>query len=250
MSQMLRPVRYHSCLNRLHFINTRGQPYHIVHKLTMNFLFSCAHKQRQETVPLLESSPDGPLLPSESEQHGDLSPGESPVTSTHCKQAPSSTRILNLQFGPVPEAPQHMSPQEVEELADLDRKIREALQELSSRDVDFNQAVKVSKKTIRKAKKLDDAYKKEVMKAPVPPPKGTWFQQERRLYHQKMEEHGEKLRSLLRLRGEVIKVDLPQAQRRVQDSRKAVDEAKAKYDKLLSERKEMIVESQVAVRDG
>ncbi|KAB5583167.1 hypothetical protein GE09DRAFT_1050051 [Coniochaeta sp. 2T2.1] len=214
----------------------------------MNFLSSRVRRQRQEKVPLLGLGPDGTLMHSEAEEYGDLSSGDSsPVASTHGEQEPSSPRALKLQFGALPDPPQDLSHREAEQLTKLDRKIHEALRDLSSREAEFLQAVKISKDAIKEVKKLDNAYNKEMMKAPVPPPMGTWFQQERKLYSEKKAEHTEKLKSILRLRGEAIENDLIKAQKQVRDMKQAVDGAKAKYDRLRAERQRITREGQIGV---
>jgi hypothetical protein len=196
----------------------------------MNYPSGKDRHDGQEKAPLLASGADEDYLPSDAEEYcGIFSGGSSPATSTHAEQEPSSPRVLNLEFGPLTPDPRLQT--------DIDLKILKAFEDLMNKREVLRGSKSMYDKVIDRINRLAHQYNAEQKKAPIYPPKGTWFHAERKLFPQKKAEHDEKLRSILRLRQAMIDDDEAKAGQHLEKARDAVNEAQTKLDTLRREKK-------------
>lgn len=193
----------------------------------MSFQSTQSLRDHQEKEPLLAPSPNASYLSSEAEEYPyESSGGSSPTASIHDEQKPSAPRVMNLEFGPL-EQPRNLQ-QHV--LADYDRKLREAFEELVIERGVYHDAKQIYNNTIDEINSLVRQYNDERKKAPIYPPNGTWFQAERRLFSQKKAEHMEKLVLILRLKQAMIDDEEPKAREQLSKAEDDVAHAQAKLD--------------------
>jgi hypothetical protein len=119
---------------------------------------------------------------------------------------------------------------------ELDCKIRAAEKKLKKKQDDYKEQLTLSNKTIDEIDSLARQYNDERRKAPVYPPKGTWFHQERKVFPRKKAEHEEKLRFILQLRQAVIDNDLSKAEGLLSKATEAMTCAQTKLDRLRREK--------------
>ncbi|OIW24935.1 hypothetical protein CONLIGDRAFT_690592 [Coniochaeta ligniaria NRRL 30616] len=201
----------------------------LTYTITMSFLSTEARRGRQEKAPLLGSGSDGDDMPSEAQEHSDVSSEKSSLaTSTHGEQEPSIPRTLNLEFGsvasPLPPTPGLQ--------ADNGPKILEAFEDLMSKRSVYRDTKSIYGTIVDEINSLARQYNEEQEKAPIRPPKGTWFHAERKQFDRKKAEHEEKLKFILRLRQAMIDDDETKARQQLAEARDAVKEAQAKLDAL------------------
>ena len=196
----------------------------------MSFLSTRFRRDRQAKEPLLSSGATGTDTSCEEEEHaGSFSGGSSPSLSSHEDHKPSSGRTLNFEFGPVAANPR---PQ-----VEIDSEIVEAVKELKEKRGVYHEQMLVYNNAIDVIDNFSRQYNDEQQKAPVYPPKGTWFHYERKVFPQKKAEHDEKLRFILRIRQAVIDNDLPKAEGLLSTATDAVNDAQTKLDKLRREKR-------------
>lgn len=199
----------------------------------MNFSFTKTRRDPQAMAPLLESGSDEDHPFYQAPNHSSISSGYSPsATSTRGAPVSSLPRTLNLQLGPL-EPSQFPGPKPRTE---IDQKIRDAFEDLEKKRAVYLDIKLSYAKVIHEIDRLARQYIKEEKKAPIYPPKGTWFHAERKQFARKKAEHEEKLRFILRVRQTVIDSE-PKEMERLSTARDVMGDAQAKLDALRREKK-------------
>ena len=195
----------------------------------MSFLPTKFRRDRQAKVPLLNSGQTETDTSCDEEEHADsFSGGSSPTLCSQDDREPASPRTLKLELGPAAASPR---PQ-----AEIDSEIRTAAKELKGKKAVFDEQKLAHNNVIDEINSLARQYNTEQEKAPIYPPKGTWFHHERKLFPQKKAEHDEKLRFIMRLRQAIIDNDLPKAEDSLSKATLAMKDAQTRLDKLRREK--------------
>lgn len=199
----------------------------------MDFPWARARRDRQMTAPLLDFGPDGDHTLNEAEEYGSYSSGDSPPTASPSgERRPSPPLTINLEFRHDTSQPAAQS----RPRADIDHKIIEAASDFKRKREVYREHKSAYNRTVEKIDSLTRQYDDEKRKAPPYPPKGTWFQQERKQFPQKKAEHDSKLEFIRRRRQVVIDTDLLKAEELLSKAKNAVIEAEAKLQALRRER--------------
>lgn len=203
--------------------------------INMNFLSTTSRRDRHEETFLLGSGPDDSYAVSESQQPPDLSSrSSSPTLSSRNEQEPFLPRTLNLEFGPSDSI--QAQEQSSQPRADISREIHHASESLKGNKAVYRECKVIYNDAVRQIDDLARQYNEEREKAPIYPPKGTWFHQERKTFPQKQAQHEDKLRFILRLRQTVIDNDLAKAKEKLDEATSTLERAQTKLDDLRREK--------------